>query len=86
MITTTRSAGAAGTRTGHAPTPRSISDDDLCSGCAHLAYQPGELSRCDAAWPGQVDNDGYIVACATLVPCQHGANVVSATTEGRLPC
>lgn len=42
---------------------KSISDDDLCSGCNHCAYAPGEMSRCDLTWPGLEDEDGYVKAC-----------------------
>jgi hypothetical protein len=46
---------------------RSISDNDLCSECLQCRYKPGELSTCDAAWPGVKDDD-YIVACAQFIP------------------
>lgn len=42
---------------------RSISDDDLCSGCAHCDYRPGELSSCSKDWPGTSDADGYVTDC-----------------------
>lgn len=46
-------------------TPRSISDDDLCSSCKHCDYQPGELSTCSKRWPASLDADGYAVSCDT---------------------
>lgn len=42
---------------------RSISDDDLCSGCMYCCYKPGALSTCPLSFPGTDDDDGYIVAC-----------------------
>ena len=41
----------------------SISDDDLCSTCMHLQYNPGGLSRCTLGWPGEFDDDGYCEDC-----------------------
>ncbi len=45
---------------------RSISDDDVCSGCAHCAFEPGSLSTCSVGWPGSVDADGYVQECSAL--------------------
>lgn len=45
---------------------RSISDDDLCAGCVRCTYRPGELSSCDAGWPGQVGAHEYITECSTF--------------------
>lgn len=42
---------------------RSISDDDLCSDCAHLGYNPGYQSFCKKDWPGKLNPDGYCVEC-----------------------
>lgn len=43
---------------------KSISDDDLCAGCANCHYQPGESSGCGKGWPGREDEDGYVQECA----------------------
>ncbi len=45
---------------------RSISDDDLCSGCGHCLYAPGETSGCPKGWPGQF-SDGYCVECPDFI-------------------
>lgn len=45
---------------------KSISDDDLCSGCRHCFYQPGDMSGCALFWPGQEDEDGYVRQCLYL--------------------
>lgn len=42
---------------------KSISDDDLCSGCAYCIYNPGELSGCKLDWPGLERDDGYVISC-----------------------
>ena len=41
----------------------SISDDDLCSQCTHLEYNPGNLSFCSHRWPGLFDENAYCVEC-----------------------
>lgn len=55
------------------PHPKSISDDDLCAGCTHLDYKPGEMSLCRLApeqgeWPCNCDNDGYATSCPEFTP------------------
>lgn len=47
---------------------KSISDDDLCSDCAHCRYEPGEMSACALDWPGEADANGYIIACSEFKP------------------
>lgn len=42
---------------------KSISDDDLCSECGHLDYQPGDMSVCCMGWPGLEDMNGYVQKC-----------------------
>lgn len=46
---------------------KSISDDDLCSGCHHCTYRPGEMSRCILMWPGLEDEDGYVKVCGQFI-------------------
>lgn len=57
----------------------SISDDDLCAGCAHLAYHPGERSQCQCPgtthdkddwpdWPADFDADQYAQSCPCFTP------------------
>ena len=70
---------------GRVARPLSISDDDLCAGCIRLDYQPGSLSRCADAWPGLVDDDGYIERCDVFSASAPGANVAGEQV-GRLPC
>lgn len=41
----------------------SISDDDICSECAALHYNPGGQSWCELNFPGEFDPDGYCVYC-----------------------
>lgn len=43
---------------------KSISDDDLCGGCANCEYRPGEMSGCSHGWPGEEDSDGYVQQCS----------------------
>ena len=45
---------------------KSISDDDLCSGCRHCDYRPGDMSGCALSWPGLEDENGYVQECANL--------------------
>lgn len=52
----------------HSGGVKSISDDDLCSGCDHCEYVPGELSGCTEGWPGQQDADGYVLECQSFKP------------------
>ncbi|WP_084002039.1 hypothetical protein [Diaphorobacter sp. J5-51] len=47
----------------HSGGEKSISDDDLCSECAHCSYRPGEMSGCEKNWPGLENNDYYVVSC-----------------------
>lgn len=47
----------------HSGGVKSISDDDLCSGCMHCDYQPGDMSGCRLGWPGMEDADGYVIVC-----------------------
>ncbi|WP_234265230.1 hypothetical protein [Hydrogenophaga sp. NFH-34] len=42
---------------------KSISDDDICSDCGHCRYSPGNNSGCNKGFPGETDDDGYVVAC-----------------------
>lgn len=60
---------------------RSISDDDLCSGCMHRADVQGELclSACAKAWPGVANPDGYIVSCMAFKTNVVDAEVVEHT-------
>ena len=48
----------------HSGGEKSISDDDLCSDCAHCIYRPGEMSGCKKNWPGLENNDYYVTSCA----------------------
>jgi len=64
----------------------SIGDDDLCSTCKHLIYNPGELSVCvhpdgddNEAWPGQLDGGGTVVKCSCFGECLPGANLLTVT-------
>jgi len=45
----------------------SISDDDLCSTCENLCYEPGDLSTCFEqqidGWPAIFDENGYARKC-----------------------
>lgn len=41
----------------------SISDDDLCSECYFLNYNPGDRSLCRIEWPGHFNDDGYCEHC-----------------------
>lgn len=55
----------------------SISDDDLCASCKHLAYFPGEHSTCTEAgndWPATFNEDGYSVECPKYERCKPGEN------------
>ena len=45
---------------------KSISDDDICSGCSRCDYKPGEMSGCHEGWPGQQDQDGYVQECPSF--------------------
>lgn len=45
----------------------SISDDDLCSECVHLNYNPGEYSHCRLNWPGWFDGDAYCQLCPNFL-------------------
>jgi hypothetical protein len=49
---------------------RSVSDDDLCATCRNCDYQPGDLSDCEARWPGMEDADGYVQECEAHDPIQ----------------
>ena len=49
----------------------SISDDDLCSKCHHCIYHPGEDSDCTKDFPGEFNEDGYVVRCEWFAPTQH---------------
>lgn len=60
-----------------AATPRSISDDDVCSDCAHCDYRAGERSTCNQGWPGQSDAGEYVTECDEHVPAE------ASTTDGR---
>ncbi|MBA9869609.1 hypothetical protein PQH03_28410 [Ralstonia insidiosa] len=42
---------------------KSISDDDMCAGCANCDYLPGSMSGCKLDWPGREDRDGYVQQC-----------------------
>lgn len=43
---------------------KSISDDDLCSDCAHCAYvQEPDRHACAHAFPGVTGEDDYVVTC-----------------------
>lgn len=54
----------------------SISDDDLCATCQRCNYNPGEISGCSLDFPGERDEDGYVVACVEIRPVQAwGENV-----------
>jgi len=51
----------------------SISDDDLCSTCKHLEYNPGGLSACKLAadrrgGPCEFNEDQYAVDCVCWEP------------------
>ena len=46
----------------------SISDDDLCSDCQHCIYHPGEDSDCTKDFPGETDDNGYVIACEWFDP------------------
>jgi hypothetical protein len=50
---------------------KSISDDDLCSGCSACVYRPGNLSDCTLNWPGTIDasgdREGYVTNCDSFV-------------------
>lgn len=51
----------------------SISDDDLCATCRHLAYSPGDMSTCqlkDATnqWPADFDENQYAKTCGRFAP------------------
>lgn len=46
----------------------SISDDDLCSNCAHCIYRVGDESDCIKDFPGETDDDGYVIACEWFDP------------------
>ena len=49
---------------------KSISDDDLCAGCTHCRYEPGDMSACDRGWPGLEDLDGYVQQCEAVEPAE----------------
>lgn len=75
--------------------PQSISDDDLCSGCHWLDYKPGELSTCsmsapDIPWPGDFDDDGYVVTCVSFTKrnrCDESwAHITPAAGQLRMKC
>lgn len=42
---------------------RSISDDDLCSDCAHRSTVSHGLSMCSEGWPGTTNEDDYVISC-----------------------
>lgn len=46
---------------------KSISDDDLCATCERCQYRPGEMSGCQAGWPGLEDGDGYVQKCIQFI-------------------
>lgn len=47
----------------------SISDDDLCSGCAHCTYVPeAERHACANDFPGVTDDDDYVISCVEFMP------------------
>ena len=57
----------------------SISDDDICSECLHLDYNPGNLSSCalqdeNDKWPAEFDTNGYAIDCnlRVLLPTPMG--------------
>ena len=58
----------------------SISDDDLCSGCRHCAYNPGELSGCALKWPGFFDADGYCRRCPKFTGAKRAVRHKTTTT------
>jgi len=60
----------------------SISDDDLCSTCIHLEYDPGSSSYCELGFPGWFNDDGYCVLCEEYEECEMGDNW-SAETRRR---
>lgn len=47
---------------------KSISDDDLCSNCAHCTYvQEADRHACAHDFPGVTDDDDYIIDCDEFV-------------------
>lgn len=46
---------------------KSISDDDLCASCTSCQYKPGEMSGCEADWPGRENVDGYVRVCVGYI-------------------
>ena len=58
---------------------RSISDDDLCSDCQHCKYDPDAQSGCKLDWPGEINDNGYILMCDVFAKCAPGANLVNQT-------
>lgn len=46
---------------------KSISDDDICSDCAHCERGPNN-SECLKNWPGVTDDDDQYVACIDFIP------------------
>lgn len=61
---------------GHSPTSvRSISDDDLCSDCAHCRYSPGEMSGCAEGWPTPQGASEYVIDCSAFARVAAGTNL-----------
>lgn len=61
---------------------KSISDDDLCSNCAHCTYvQEADRHACAHDFPGVTDDDDYVIRCVhfTLYAC--GANEANDRAE-----
>jgi hypothetical protein len=55
---------------------RSISDDDLCSNCAHCLYSPGEMSGCSKGWPTTQAPSEYVTECEAFLHVPRGENWV----------
>ena len=67
---------------------KSISDDDVCSECAHCTAVDQSSSACVMSWPGQANADGYIVSCvdfySKVIPsCPHCGSL-EIVTDGAL--
>jgi len=50
---------------------RSISDDDLCAGCARCNYRPGDTSVCAEGWPTAASPSEYVLDCPSFVRLGH---------------
>lgn len=46
-----------------AGSPKSLSDDDLCSGCSNCQEAAFGMSVCKVNFPGRFDSDGYVQQC-----------------------